>query len=124
MSQTINLNGQLVLVNGNLRNLLNLALNITTTGSNSVCNNMNVTTGSWQQIPQGSNTDFRFGIFKNIDTVSTIKLAVTDSGTSSYATLLQPGDTAILTNNGAANLWAYASGSNGTAVLQYIISEK
>lgn len=124
MSQSINLTGQFTVNNGSLRNLINLATNTTTTGSNSICNNANVPSGSWSLIDQGSNADFRIGIFKNVDLTSSIKVALGSSATSSFSSYLYPGDTAILYGSGSTSIYAFATGTNTTGSLQYILSER
>jgi hypothetical protein len=128
MAQTINSNGQIVTVNNNLRQLFTLNQAITTTGSNSLANNANVTTGSWQVVDQGSNADFRYGYFANLDLTSSIKVAITTGGTTSFAVNLQPSDVAILCSSGSTVIYAQASGSNGqlngSAILQYFVTEQ
>lgn len=122
MAQTYTVSGQIVLSNNNLRNIVTLSENVTTSGSNSLTNTANIPTGSWTPIDQGSNSDFRFGYFTNLDATSSIWLAL--NNTSSFASFLQPGDLSIITNSGTASLYAKATGSNSPALLQYILIEK
>jgi hypothetical protein len=124
MGQTINLNGQFTIVNSNLRTVVNLVRSIATTGSNSIANTANITTGSWTQIDQASNGDFRIGYFANLSTTSSVKVAINSAGTGSYSTILFPGDVAVISNSGSVLLWAYASGSESPATLQYVLSEQ
>lgn len=122
MANTININGQVVLTNTNLRNVASITTALTTTGSNNISNVQNVTTGSWSTISQGSNADFRFGYFVNLDATSSVAIALNSS--ASVASYLLPGDFCILTYSGSPALYASASGANGTVLLQYILSEK
>lgn len=122
MANTININGQVVLTNTNMRNIGAITTSLTTTGSNNISNVMNVTTGSWSVISQGSNADFRFGYFTNLDTTSSVAIAVSSS--ASVASYLLPGDFCILTYSGSPALYASGSGANGTVLLQYMLSEK
>ena len=122
MAQTYTLSGQLIVTNNNLRNIVTLQNNVTTTGSNSLANTMNVPTGAWQTIDQQSNSDFRFGFFTNLDLTSSLKIAIGNTG--SYASLLLPGDNVILTNSGSASLYVQATGASSPALMQYVVSEK
>ena len=120
--QTLNIGGQISLVNNNLKTVVSLSDNLTTTGSNSLSNNANINTGSWQVLDQGSNGDFRYGYFSNLSLTSSIKIALNSTG--SYSSWLQPGDVSVLANSGSAVLYAYASGSQSPAILQYLITEQ
>lgn len=122
MSQQYTVSGQIVVTNNNLRNIITLSENVSTTGSNSIANTANIPTGSsWTLLPSGSNTDFRFGYFANLDNSASIYIAI--GNTASYASLLKVGDFCILTNSGSANLYAMATGSLQPAILQYALIE-
>ncbi len=116
--QNYSISGQIVLTNGSLRNIVSLQDITTTTSSNAIVNTVNVATGSWQVVDAGSNTNFRFGYFSNLDATSSLKIAVGSTG--SYASLLLPGDFAILTNSGSAVVYVQATGASSPAQLQYI----
>jgi hypothetical protein len=122
-NQTTTISGQLVNTNNNIKSIMSLQYALTPTGSNSIANSATVYTGSWQMVNQGSNSDFRFGYFSNLDTTSSVKLAI--ASTASYASWLMPGDLVVLTNSGSASIWAQAYGNNGTGsvILQYFLSE-
>jgi hypothetical protein len=122
MANTINVSGQIVVTNSNLRNIATLSTALTTTGSNTIANVMNVTTGSWAVISQGSNADFRWGYFCNCDATSSVAIAVNSS--ASVASYLQPLDWCVLTYSGSPALYASGSGASGTILLQYVLSEK
>ena len=122
MANSLQISGQITLTNNNLRNIGALVTNLTTTGSNNLSNVQNITTGSWSVIQQGSNSDFRWGYFVNLDTTSSIAIAVSSS--ASVASFLAPGDWCVLTYSGSPNLYASGSGANGTVLLQYIITER
>lgn len=124
MSQTISTNGQVTLINNNLRTTLNLVSTATTTGSNSIMNNANVVTGSWAQLDQASNTDYRYGFYANLSLTSSIKIAINSAGTSSWAAYLFPGDVAMIPNSGSSLVFVQATGSESPAILQYILSER
>jgi hypothetical protein len=120
--QQYSITGQLVVTNNNLRNMVTLVENTTTSGSNSITNTSNIPTGStWTVLPSGSNSDFRLGYFSNLDVSASIKIAI--GNTASYASNLQLGDFCILTNSGSAQLYALATGSLLPALLQYILVE-
>ena len=121
MANTLAVNGQITLTNNNLRNIGTLSTNMTTTGSNNISNVMNVTTGSWAVISQGSNADFRWGYFCNCDATSSVAIAVSSS--ASVASYLRPNDWCVLTYSGSAVLYASGSGANGTILLQYMLTE-
>jgi hypothetical protein len=123
MSQNIVIGGSITLVNNNLRTVIALSDQFTTTGSNSISSNANIATGSWQVIDQGSDTNYRYGFFTNLDATSSVKLAINSAGTSSYAAWLQPGDVAIIPNIGSAVLYAQATGSHSPIILQYLLTE-
>jgi hypothetical protein len=75
-------------------------------------------------VDQGSNSDFRYGFFSNLDATSSIYLAIGSASTSSYSAFLQPGDVAIIPNYGTTPIFAKATGSNSPAILQYLLTEK
>jgi len=120
MSQSLTIGGTITLVNNNLRTLLNLTDTITTTSSNSITNNANINTSSWQVLDQGSNSNLRYAFFTNLDATSSCLIAMNTTATSSYSALLQPGDVCIMPNSGSTILYAKATGSNPTIVLQYV----
>jgi hypothetical protein len=124
MSQTIQIRGQVSLSNSNLVTTINLTDTLTTTGNNSISNNANIATGSWQVLDQGSNGDFRIGYFANLDATSSIKIAIGSTGTASYAAMLLPGDIAIIPNSGSAVIYAQAVGAHSPVILQYLLSEQ
>jgi len=74
-------------------------------------------TGSWTLLPQGTNIDFRLGTFSNNDLTSSVYIALNQ--TASYASLLQPGDNALLTYSGSANVYAKAVGAHSPVSLSY-----
>lgn len=124
ISNTVTVGGVVTLVSSGLKNVMTLADNFYTTGSNFIANNANVNTGSWQILDQGSDTNLRYGFFCNTDATSSVKLAINAAGTSSYAAFLMPGDCAIIPNLGSSVvLYAQATGSNPTIVLQYLVTE-
>jgi len=120
MSQSLSIGGTVTLVANNLRTILSLADTITTTSSNSVINNANISTGSWQVVDQASNPNLRYAFFTNLDATSSCYIAINTAATSSYSALLQPGDVCILPNSGSTVLYAKAIGSNSPIVLQYV----
>lgn len=122
MANILQINGQVTLTNTNLRNIGTLTTNLTTTGSNNVSNVANITTGSWSTISQGSNADFRWGYFVNLDATSSVAIAINSS--ASVASYLQPGDWCVLTYSGSPAIYASGSGASGTILLQYILTEK
>lgn len=124
MSQTIQIRGSVNLVNGNLVTTVNLADTLNITGSNSITNNANIATGSWQILDQASNNDFRIGYFANLDATSSCKIAISSAGTASYAALLLPGDVAIIPNSGSTVIFAQAVGTKSPIVLQYLVCEQ
>lgn len=121
MANNLNLGGQVTLSAGPQKATFNLADSYTQTGSNFISLAANITTGSWGVLSQGSNSDFRYGFFANLDATSSCYVAV--NSTASYAALLGPGDVAAIPGSGSAVLYAKASGANGTIVLQYLCIE-
>jgi len=125
-SQTTVISGQVVNTNNSIRSTLSLQYSLTPTGSNSIANSATITTGSWQVIDQGSNSDFRFGYFYNMDSTSSVKIAI--GNTSSYSTWLQPNDVSLIANSGSSVIWAQAYGNNGlptgSMTLQYFLTER
>lgn len=118
MSQQYTIQGQLTLTNNNVRTIVSLADSTTCTSSTALINNVSLDTGSWVALNTGSNTTFRFGYFSNTNATSSVKIAVGSTG--SNASILQPSDFCILTNNAAAQVYAYASGSASPVILQYL----
>ena len=123
MGNTLNIGSQVSFVAGQLKVVFPLVDSLTTTGSNFVANNANIVTGSWQVLDQASNTNFRYGFFANTDQTSSVKLAISAAGTSSYAAFLMPGDVCILPNSGSAVIYAEAVGANSPIILQYFLTE-
>ena len=123
ISNTVTVGGVVTLSSGGLKNVFSLSDNFNTTGSHFITDNASVNTGSWQVLTQGSDANMRYGFFVNTDLTSSCKLAINASGTSSYAAWLQPGDCCILPNLGSVVLYAEATGSNPTIVLQYLLTE-
>lgn len=120
MSQAYTISGQITVNNNNVRTIVTLTDTTTTTSSNAISNNVNVATGSWQVLDSGSNTTFRFGYFANTDLTSSVKIAM--GSTASNASILQPGDFCILTNNTSSVIYLQATGSNSPVLLQYVYS--
>jgi len=122
--QTVNIGGQVTVVNNSLRSVIGLSDNFTTTGSNSITNNANISTGSWQVLDQGSNTSLKYMFATNLDATSSCYIAINSAGTSSYSAYLGPGDVAIIPNNGTSVvLYAKATGSHNPIILQYLAVE-
>lgn len=121
MANLLQVSGQITLTNTNLRNVGTLTLNLTTTGSNNISNVMNVPTGSWSTVSQGSNGDFRWGYFVNLDLTSSVAIAISSS--ASVASYLRPGDWVVLTYSGSPAVYVSASGASSPALVQYIITE-
>jgi hypothetical protein len=122
MSQQLTIGGSITLVNNNLRTIIGLSDSFTTTGSNSISSNANIPTGSWTVVDQGSDTNFRYGFFTNLDPTSSCKIAINSTG--SYSNWLQPGDVAVVANSGSAVIYAQAYGANSPIILQYLLTEQ
>lgn len=118
MSQQYTIQGLLTLTNNNVRTIVTLAESTTCTSSTAIMNNASLPTGSWIALDTGSNASFRFGYFSNTNETSSVKIAL--GSTASNASILQPGDFCILTNDAAAQVYAYASGSASPVILQYV----
>lgn len=118
MAQNLSLSGQIVVTNGGLRNIITLNDTLNTTSSTAIVNNQTVVTGSWQVVDSGSNTNLRFIYLSNTDTTSSVKIAF--GNTTSLASVLQPTDFCILTYTGSTTIYAQATGSNASVVLQYL----
>jgi hypothetical protein len=118
----INLSGKLNLVN-NQTIQFPLQFIYTTSGSNFVANSANISTGSWQVVDQGNNSDLRLGAFTNMDASASIYLGI--GGTGSFS-VMQPGDDNLITFTGSTVLWAMSKGavSSSFAVLNYLVFEK
>ena len=114
--QTFSISGQITLTNGTLRTQVSLADSNTTTSTQGL-SNVQTISNSWTVIDPGSNTSFRFGYFNNLDATASVKIAI--GNTSSYASLLLPGDFCFLTNSSSAVVYAQATGAT-SAQLQYI----
>jgi len=119
MSQQINIQGSLGVVNNNQRFTSTLNGSLTTSGSNSVSIAANITTASFQALQSGSNVDFRIGCFTNNDLTSSIIIAI--GGTGSWASILQPDDSCLLTYSASAVIYAKATGSHSPALLNYTL---
>jgi hypothetical protein len=119
----VTIGGQVTVVNSGLKSIINLSDSFTTTGSNSITNNANVSTSSWVVIDQGSNTNYRYGFYSNLSATSSIKLSL--NVTTSYSAYLEPGDVAIIPNSGSAVIYATATSGdlNPPPILQYVIVE-
>ena len=122
MANTWTLNGSVTLnsLNSKLVGPINQA--ITINGSNGVWQSQNVTTGSWIGLDTGSLTDLRYAWFTNTDVSSSILIATGSAGQNQIA-IIQPSDDYLLPWSGSLPLYAKAIGSNGTVVLQYILTE-
>jgi hypothetical protein len=117
MSQIATINGSFSLSNNGDTLSIALGNSITTTSSLYTANAVLVTTGSWQVIDQNKNNDFRIGVFGNNDLTQSLQIALGSTG--SYASILQPSDSCILTNSGSTTLWAKSIGTK-SALLSYI----
>lgn len=124
MSNTVTIGGNITLVSNQLRSTVSLIDTLNTTSSNYVSNNQNIATGSWQLVDQGSNPNMRYFFGSNLNTTSSIKIAIGSTATASYSAYLNPGDVAIIPNQAGNNvpIFAYAVGASSPAILQYLVS--
>ena len=116
----ITITGNLTVVNGAQKATATFNDAPTVSGSNYVSLAVNVPTGSWTVLGQGTNADFRVGAFSNTDTTSSVEIAI--NSTASYASILQAGDSCLLTYSGSAVIYAKAVGSHSPALLNYTLA--
>ena len=80
-----------------------------------------IPTGSWVALNTGSIKNMRVGVFTNNDLTSSIY--INPGNNTQSGSLLYPDDSIILTNVTQSLLYAKATGSNGNAILNYVLSD-
>ena len=114
----VTLNGTLTITNNSQRNTLTFNQATTTSGSNSVSDTITLTTGSWTSIPTGSNKDLLLAAYTNNDNINNIYISVGNTG--SVCAILTPiCSTMVLPYSSSVQVYAKASGSNGTSSFSY-----
>ena len=120
MSLILTLNGSLAVTSYSQKASATFNETPVVSGSNYVANSINLPTGSWCPIPTGSNQDLRMATFANNSTSSYVTIALNQTG--SFASVLWPDDSCVLTYTGSAQVYAKCVGTQNPTPLTYIIA--